>query len=707
MFKFDMGDSSQSTQQENKPNYNWKDIKDEFFDCVEKLEVGELEMQDIFTLSESTSAVVMLDKASDIGHFEKKEDFPLSFKVAVETGQLKLKDFTYSELIGIFDSLFACLASWIQGTSIVQSILTCLYLHNTAAIEDKYLMSFCNGILKISRTISNFILRAGVYEEEDFQSNLFNFDLCDEIIARKVLAALRDSENSIQNCLRKLNSSDDEFKDLTAIISRIKYLRLMLQCLLELFPTRLVSPDESKMSDITKLLAGAIEVFPEIKKTIDRGTQPDPESHSPNPIGFSPNVNLRLIPPTFPRYPRIISRVDALNFLEELPKNIRLACKVIQFTNFQSVLSFFLEFSRIAEPCLLSRSVLQIIYFPAKGKVFGTLNLNEILKDSARDFIGPPGLLPRHQLFHDVQAKECIDLFFFNNGHIFARLIEVFGYYRSRQRYKIEELLTDFSNMQYEAEQVDAYCRKQFSSCTSADNCFESWSIYYSLRAMLHFLLLGFELELYSICEYFYIYWYMENVTLSWIISTLAQAEACLVEQKCSTEEFKNLSRGQKRTRLIKKMKPFDREMKIMQTLQSLCAGFCKAVGGFMKAGRIPKPLPEFDSEKFRYEHRFAAFVDFTAPQMISYQEFKENQEQIFTAGQEVLFLGSSHSFSQAKNILENLPNLDQELTSMLKVAKNNMVVMKLLANGHKKESKLTPNFDFSIHPCFPAIKQL
>lgn len=31
---------------------------------------------------------------------------------------------------------------------------------------------------------------------------------------------------------------------------------------------------------------------------------------------------------------------------------------------------------------------------------------------------------------------------------------------------------------------------------------------------------------------------------------------------------------------------------------------------------------------------------------------------------------------------------------------------MNLLANGHKKDSKAAPEFDFSIHKYFPTIKQ-
>lgn len=46
------------------------------------------------------------------------------------------------------------------------------------------------------------------------------------------------------------------------------------------------------------------------------------------------------------------------------------------------------------------------------------------------------------------------------------------------------------------------------------------------------------------------------------------------------------------------------------------------------------------------------------------------------------------------------------QLTEALKIVKINYVVMNLLANGHKKDSKLPPEFDFSSHRYFPIIKQ-
>lgn len=45
-------------------------------------------------------------------------------------------------------------------------------------------------------------------------------------------------------------------------------------------------------------------------------------------------------------------------------------------------------------------------------------------------------------------------------------------------------------------------------------------------------------------------------------------------------------------------------------------------------------------------------------------------------------------------------------MTDVLKIAKINFITMKLLADGFKKDSNSPPEFDFSLHRCFPVIKQ-
>ena len=55
-------------------------------------------------------------------------------------------------------------------------------------------------------------------------------------------------------------------------------------------------------------------------------------------MGFEPQVNQRLLPPTFPRYTQIRSRVEALKHLVQLMERIKLLCKIKDHTNFHAAL---------------------------------------------------------------------------------------------------------------------------------------------------------------------------------------------------------------------------------------------------------------------------------------------------------------------------------------------------------------------------------
>uniref|UniRef100_A0A0E9UBI9 N-alpha-acetyltransferase 35, NatC auxiliary subunit n=1 Tax=Anguilla anguilla TaxID=7936 RepID=A0A0E9UBI9_ANGAN len=69
------------------------------------------------------------------------------------------------------------------------------------------------------------------------------------------------------------------------------------------------------------------------------------------------------------------------------------------------------------------------------------------------------------------------------------------------------------------------------------------------------------------------------------------------------------------------------------------------------------------------------------------------------------LYLAASKHFQQAKLILENVPSPDPEVNRILKVAKPNIVVMKLLAGGHKKERRFCHSLISQHTSYFPVVK--
>ncbi|KAK8380633.1 hypothetical protein O3P69_007912 [Scylla paramamosain] len=140
--------------------YNWINITSEFFHATKDLQLGELLHDDIFGLFEAMSAIEMMDPKMDAGMMCNRGKKVLNFDQAVKAGALKLNNLTMEELVGIMDSMLACLVTWLEGHSAAQTILTCLYLHKPLSIEDRALRAFSIQTLKLIAIINNVVHRS-------------------------------------------------------------------------------------------------------------------------------------------------------------------------------------------------------------------------------------------------------------------------------------------------------------------------------------------------------------------------------------------------------------------------------------------------------------------------------------------------------------------------------------------------------------------
>lgn len=95
---------------------------------------------------------------------------------------------------------------------------------------------------------------------------------------------------------------------------------------------------------------------------------------------------------------------------------------------------------------------------------------------------------------------------------------------------------------------------------------------------MIMYLLSGFELELYSVHEYHYIFWYLYQFLYGWLVSALTRADTFLMEQEAHSEAHKG--RGGKKSAKSKKKKvaprPFSLEILMYQAMQNICGGYYK-----------------------------------------------------------------------------------------------------------------------------------
>ncbi|KAG5899726.1 hypothetical protein JTB14_030114 [Gonioctena quinquepunctata] len=673
---------------------NWTDITDTFHEAVKDLQLGELLHDDLFGLFEAMSAIEMMDPKMDAGMLcNRGVRKIISFDQAVQDNVLKMNGFEDVEIIGIIDSTLACLVSWLEGHSLAQTVFINLYLHKPYMIEDRILKAFCLAVYKLLEIIKDLVHNAMVYEEEDFQPMQYGYHLNPEVSEQRMIGMLREVEEDLH---RKTRSKPNHKTH--AVFARIKFMRIFLQVLISFR-----KEDQPSVAECQRMLANCLEMLYVVQDTVELGVKSeDPENEYI--LGFEPSINQRLLPPTFPRYTKIKSRSEALIYFIEMADRFRTVSRIQFISSLHQALDFFIDFSK-SSPCILSRSALQLLY-PGTNPT----NSKDILKDSVKSFICPPALLSK-TLLGNSQAKHYVDTFLTHCSRPFINFLQLCGHNRARQRDKLAHLLEEFTTLQDEAERVDAYLHNfSVNSPLSRPHiaCFGTWILYHTLRIMIMYLLAGFELELYSVHEFYYIYWYLYEFLYGWLISALSRADSFLVENEILNELQKNKGTSKKKPKYKKKARPYNRDIIYLQALQNMCGGYYKALMGFRLEGKLTMPHPRFDSEQVRYEHRFAPFQNLLTPPPVVYAEFREmtsfERFQQQPVDSVFLYIAGCKHFHQARQLLESIPG-DPEISDLLTICKTNFIVLKLLAGGHKKESTKPPEFDFSKNKYFSIIK--
>ncbi|KAK2171644.1 hypothetical protein NP493_1045g00034 [Ridgeia piscesae] len=683
-------------------HYNWMDITEDFTTACTDLKLGELMHDANFGLFEAMSAIEMMDPKMDAGMMcNQRHSRVTSLQQGIEMGLVKVKGLTGQEMTGIIDDTLACLVTWLEGHSLAQTVFTNLYLHDPSLLEDCHIKAYSLCMLKIVESVRDIVNRAAVFEEEDFQPMMYGFKTVPELTSTRVCGMMKEVEDELNRVIKNTRSTSgqednadrqDMHKMALAEYSRIKFSRLFLVTLQAFCREKFV------VADVQKYLGQLSELLPTMRETISLGTQPELTEESncdyPTIMGFEPLLNQRLLPPTFPRYTKIRGRDDTLAYLEGLVSRLQTVCAVTELSGLHATLDFFLEFSK-SSPCVLSRSLLQLVYLPQNRRVFGSPMIQvDVLKDTLRSFISPPALMAKSAIGNNPQAKEYVDAFLAHAVRPITAIFQITGHNRARQRDKWGHLLEELATLQDEADKVDAFLHTLLVKVEPNREhlaCFGTWVLYHTLRVMVHYTLAGFELELYAVHEYHYVFWYLYECLYSWLISALSRADSFMLEQDAITEQQQK-NRNGKKSRRKKKTRVHSREVALAQGAQSLCGGYYKAVTGITLDGKLKQPRFNFDSEEVRYNHRFAPFGCLVTPPAVQYAQFKEATDltQYDPPVQpEDLYAGACKCFQQARVFYEKIASPDDQVQTLLKITKTNFVVMKLLMGGHMKEAKV------------------
>jgi len=694
-------------------NVKWVDITDKFTSLAGKLQPGDLVQDPDFSLFDAMSAIELMDKKMDASLLWMSfKSYPRTIDEALASERMKCDGYTPEELIGVMDEVLACIATWLEGHTLAQTVFTCVYLLDVNKIENVYLKSFSLAIVKTVEYMRACICQGRVFAEDDQQGLCHGLDMLNSVTEIVINSSLKAAEEQLQALLKRLSgnpggsSSSECAKVDEGKLRAWKVLHLRIRFVKNLFAFVIAMGKNNLQgieSGLNKLSLSA-SLMGEMRETIHVGLPLN--SEDPLLLGFHPVINQHLLPPSYKPY-GILSREVSFGILQEVLLQIKTIVgfgKVDSFRELFHSIKMFCLGSKC--PSVLVRSLLVLVSIQGdRKKLFGSRTLVELIREDIKTFVLPPSLNFRSPASIISQAKEMNERFLGQSAVTIMEFLRVFCQHRARQRYKIVRCLEVLGEFQQEVQKIDEVLNlvtSRVDASRSHSNSFSTWLLYYVLQMMTEFLCLGFEFDLYSPFEVHYVYWYLEFL-FGWHETSIKSAERLhLVESHMAAKG----KRKQAKKTKVHQSKDRERESAIVRVKRIVCVGLMRALEGLLIDQRIPMPDFEHGNIKFCFQNRFFPFASLVSPQLLTFDDYerlasinnyKDNELNLYEA--------SAKHFNIAKSSLESIAHRGEELEGLLKVIKTNLVVMNLTAKGHKRDSKSPPVFDYSLHKHFPVIR--
>ncbi|GAB4828240.1 hypothetical protein Ancab_035152 [Ancistrocladus abbreviatus] len=676
---------------------------------------GELIHGENFSLFAAMSALEIMDPKMDSGMDNGRYH---SIDEAIESGAAPVPisfDRTLDALcvIDVMDHLLTCEATWHLGHSLAQTVFSCIYLLRIDRTSPHALLySYCRVVQATCNVIISVVSDARTHEEEDLFTMAYGLPLGGEKDDR-CLSTLNAVEETLSRQLRackapsakKMAVEDVEplqtnfdleegfCKSMLCRLRFRKHFYHLLMCMkrpqgrgFELARKHIASclselERMRRSSEFIRSVAGTICEDNIVVNTTASGRQP---------IGFDANLNFRSSAPAPPRTIKTLSWKMALEYFEKLLHDMDIICSFTLDPLLENVLRFVVQFQK-SQPDLVARAHLQLLLIQ-DGKLYG--------RDPIFSVICRVAALPEAMKDHDIQKNE----FVVQLGQFVINLMKILCTNVAWQRRKLGKILQDWRVIYV---QLELAFRKEFG---------EFWSMSYNENPYMkmpkhiliwveeqaywiasRFLLLGFDLDLYSPTEYCMVYWYIYVVLIK-----LAEKTHLRVLAKTDTAKRK----GKKKRDSIMDMAKdyqFPPAVLLLQCYICLAEGLTMMLAALRnerKAFINPGP---FNTEHERFLQHFEHLQKAGLPDHITYLSFEE-----CTAQASLSTLVTHNHFKDAQRIAKELkhgfpddPDRTSELRRIEQVAEHNSIALSVISRVAAVDPSLKISFEFTYHPYF------
>uniref|UniRef100_A0A0D9VMA0 N-alpha-acetyltransferase 35, NatC auxiliary subunit n=1 Tax=Leersia perrieri TaxID=77586 RepID=A0A0D9VMA0_9ORYZ len=666
----------------------WADASPLLAAACRDLEDGELVHGENFSLFGAMSALEIMDPKMDSG-IEKSGYY--SVEEAIEDGfapvPLSLdRTLDIQRTLDVMDHLFSCEATWHKGHTLAQTVFTCIYLMRMERTSSHAILnSFCRILRATCYAVVSVVSTARTHEEEDLFTMSFGLPLRDEG-DEKCLSILNSVEETVLNPCRTILI----WKRITAELCYADYhFYHVVTCLrkphgrgLELARKHVASC----LAELSLMLKSRDFLRSQSNNTSQQGDEATTAS-GVCPVGFDASLNSRLLSPAPPRAVKIVSWSDAIRYYEKLLHDLDIICSSPLDLVLENVLHFVVQFQK-SVPDLVPRAFLQTLLVQ-DGKLYG--------RDLPCDVISRALSLPDIIGDKEFQMNE----FVVQLGQLVINLLKILCTNTAWQRRKLGKSLQDWSTISI---QLELALKREFGEtrnvlphenmCMRVSKQLLVWTQEHTYWVAYRFLILGFELDLYSPSEYCMVYWYMYVVLMKLIeqmqLRILASARR---KGKKKKDHSKDSSRDT----------AFPSSCLLLQCHVLLSEGLSMMLAALRNESNSFQSPSIFNSEQERFIQHFDLLQKARLPEHITYYSFRESASHAFIAD-----LTKYNFFKEIQKIIPSLrgsfasePEKLAEIRQIEQVAEHNRIALNIISQVGAGDPSLRVSFEFTHHPHF------
>ncbi|CDW58560.1 Mak10 domain containing protein [Trichuris trichiura] len=625
------------------------------------------------------------------------------------------------------------LVAWLKGCGALESLFTNLYLQEPWKIEEMGLRTFCTLIRKLVNLVSSIVQRANIYEESSEEHHfmispmtveLGSFPMHNEMPNSKLLSSLEAVEKRLM--------TKSQAEAVIGYVNRLSFYRHLYVALLamtEKDEEKWASKKDMVIGDVTEIrrsLFACQRCLEHLYTSKEDERMPSPPDLSAYNFISPCESSMKVGNNMFSSLVEFGSLADAGKYLRRM---VGLLLSVVSISdkkgNYLITMKQFIKFVDYPlneQPCLLTRSVMQLFYYPGGALEVPLIPFAESVRLAMEKLCMPPYLPKNATTMEDTDLSRAFAVLMNSSYKVLPDVLRTYGLSSSRRLFHIQRLLpllgelivqSDLVDRKISANVVEVVVRRRNLRTQTGLGNMACFYVYLLLENVREYIFLSLSMRIYEYFELPVVYWYLTDVVLRWHLEVMQRCEGFVdtFNVVCTSTRDKNDRRLQKMRAKLRGPSSRDVELRMMQAFIFIFRAYYQISLCLRCYGLLPQDKATFEhNEAFcaRIFCRFEALTKLPFPFFFDYKVFLASSTRLccevnHTNLHQVVRMAVK-CLNTACNVLSN-PVLTGETVAMLRViCRKNMIAAQLLMKESKNVRLQGFRMDDDFHAVFPLI---